>query len=358
MITYIVLIVAELFLALWIKLIIPNKVRQEHLIAGIGMFLIFLLLALKKDTVGIDIASYKEQYEIAGLMPWSNFTYVYFEKGYLFLTKLFSKSGASFQLFMAFFYGIFCHSIYLLIKRFSPNATISLVIFICYQFLVFSISGVRQTMATALCIYAFVLLCRYDFRGILGAVLLNIAAITIHESSIVFLAILVVQLFMNRELQVSAWLLVVAAVFAIRPVLWRVVTNIYGVEMTAFTVGGSFLFLCGMAVFVSFIYFYYPRRRVVLPGEKKHFFYDAFLVRAVWLSLMCYIMFSGGTLLRANMYFNIFLIPGIPMAISKCEYRMRFVLNMAIATFLIVLFYVDTLVPNQLELWPYLFFWQ
>lgn len=361
MVIYIALIIVELLFAFGIKLTIPYKQKQEQLIAGIGMFLVFLLLALKKDTVGIDIAGYKEQYEIAALMPWRNFDYVYFEKGYLLLTKFFAKAGVSFQMFMAMLYALLCDAVTRLIRRYSPNATVSILVFICYNFLVFSISGVRQTLGMAICSYAFLWCTTFTRGSVLGSVMLVLAAMTIHESAIVFFAVLVAILLSGREVYINRWILIAAAIAALRTPLWSLVKWIYGWNMTAFDFTGTFVFLAGMVVFFAFTYLYYRNRRVVLPaGEagEKLFHYDAFLIRCVFLMLMCYIMFTGSTLLRANTYFTLFLIPGIPMMISKYEYRTRFILNTAICCFLLVLFYKETLAINQLELLPYLFFWQ
>lgn len=361
MITYIGLIIVELLLAFGIKLMIPDKRRQERLIAGIGMFLIFLLLALKKDTVGIDIIGYKEQYEIAGQKAWNNFSYVYYEPGYLLLTKIFAKQGFPFQFFTVIVYGVLCYSVYLLIRRFSPNATLSILIFICYNFLVFSISGLRQALAMGICLYAFLLALRFTKASAIGAVCLNLAAVSIHESAIVFFAVLALVAFRNRPVRVSLWTILTLAVFGVRSRLWDIVEYFYGKTITGFEFSGTLIFLTGMVFFLSLTYVYYKERRVVLPcGTKQKVLlaYDALLVRDAFLSLMCYLMFSGGTLLRANMYFTLLLIPGIPMAISKYEYRTRAIWNMAMTAFLVALFYKYTLSINQLELWPYFFFWQ
>lgn len=357
--TYFLLIALELVLGLCIKLMVPNKAKQEKLIAQLGMFLIFLLLALKKETVGIDIAGYKRQYELAAVMPWTDFDYVYFEKGYLLLTKVFSKIGISFQLFTAVLYALLCHSVSLLIRKFSPNATLSILIFICYNFLVFSISGLRQTLAMAICIYAFLFCVRHTKKTTIIAIVLNTAAVYVHESAIVFFAVLAAVLLMNRKITVSAWVALTAAVFVFRSVIWKVVSYFYDKNITMFSISGTFIFLVGMVSFMGFTYYYYPKKRILLTMESGALFhYDAFLVRAACLSLMCYIMFTGGTLLRSNMFFTLMLIPGIPISTSKYQYQTRFLLNMAMGAFLLWLFYVYILRINMLNMYPYRFFWQ
>lgn len=353
------LIAAEIMAALIVKLNVSNKAKQEHLIAKWGMIFIFLLLALKKETVGIDLAGYKEQYEIAAVMPWNDFDYVYFEKGYLLLTKIFSKLGIPFQVFLVCLYTALCHSTYHLICNFSPNAMLSIMIFICYNFLVFSISALRQTIAMSLCIYAFLLCVRFTRKTTIAAFALNIAAVSIHESAIVFFAVLVAICMMNREVVVSGWSTLVVAIVVLRPIIWRVVQYFYNKTITPFDVGGNFVFLVGMVVFIAFTYYYYPSKRLKLKTDSNVIFcYDAFLVRTTFFCLMCYVVFTGGPLLRANMYFTLMLIPGIPIATAKYPYQLRFLLNMAMGIFLIILFYTQTLMINQLELCPYLFFWQ
>lgn len=357
--TYFLLILVEFALALFIKLTVSNKTKQEQWIARLGMFLIFLLLALKKETVGNDIEGYRRQYELAAIMPWTDFDYVYFENGYILLTKIFSKLGISFQAFTMFLYALLCHSVTLLIRKFSPHATLSILIFICYNFLVFSISGLRQTLAMALCIYAFLLCIRYTKKTTCFAIILNLIAVDIHESAIVFFAVLAAVLLMNRKVTVSAWITLTAAVFVFRPVIWIIVSFFYSKNITAFSISGTFIFLAGMVFFTAFTYYYYPRKRIVLKMKSGiDFHYDAFLVRASCLSLMCYIMFTGGTLLRSNMFFTMLLIPGIPISTAKYEYRTKFLLNIAMAGFLIWLFYEYFLKVNMLNMYPYFFFWQ
>ena len=358
---YIFLIVLQIIQSLFFKYVISDKEKQERRIAQVGMFLIFLLLALKKETVGIDILGYSEQYENAKFAAWDDFGYVYFEWGYQLINKLFAKAGLSFQLFTVVLYALWCHSIYLLIRKYSLNAMLSLFVFMCYNFLVFSISGLRQTLAMALCVYALVACSDFSKRSFILMVLLMAAAIIVHQSAIVFIAVIFLMLFANREMKVKAWLIITVAVTALRSRIWNLVWYLFGKSETGFVVGGNFIFLCGILLFVSFTYFYYKSKRVVLPknqSRKKEFYLDAFLVRSVFCTVVTYIIFSGGTLLRANMYFTLLFIPAIPNFTAKYTQRTRIILDFAMTVFLIALFYTETLQINQLNLCPYQFFWQ
>lgn len=356
---YLILIAIEIVLALFVKVSFSSKAFQERIIAKVGMFLVFLLLALKADTVGIDILGYKSQYELAGLMPWNDFSYVYFEKGYLFLTKLFAKLGVSFQLFTILLYAFWCYAVYLLIKKYSSNATLSILVFICYSFLIFSITGLRQTLAMALCLYAFFLCTHNTRKTTVFAIALTIMAVLVHESAIVFFLIFTFIWIMQKRVKIHRWILITAAVIVSRSLLWRIVGVLYQKTMTSFVIGGNFIFLIGMLVFIAFTYHMQcTKPKKSISNEVKCFDFDSFSVRMIFICVMCYIVFSGGTLLRANMYYMMFLIPSIPRSISCYPARIRVILNVAMGAFMIILFYKEGLLVNQMQIWPYTFFWQ
>lgn len=357
---YIGLITIFLFFATFIKTKVSSKERQELYIARFGMVLIFLLLALKAETVGIDIAGYKSQYKLTLLQEWGDFSHLHFEPGYVATTMLFAKLGIPFQCFMAVVYGFWCHAIYSLIKKFSPNATLSVLIFICYSFLVFSISGVRQTIAMTICLYAFFAFLKKRKCYKLLAILLIFLAISFHDSAVVFGAVLIIML-MKRKVLLPLWSLLTILTILFRAQIWDAVSLIYHTDATEFTMGGNFVFLLGMVVFIGFSYHYqhtklHPKEPS-LPSENP-FDFDGFSVRSAFLCVLCFIIFSGGTLLRANMYFTLFFIPSIPHYISNYNSRTRFILNAAMGVFMILLFYFETLAINELQLCPYKFFWQ
>lgn len=159
---YLFLIAFLLITAFICKSLISDNEKAEKTILKIGILAIFLILSLKKETVGIDIIGYKEQYLISQFKSWGNVDYVYFETGYIQLMKLFSKAGISFQWFTVFIYALLCTALYFFIKTVSENVTMSLLIFICFQFFVFSISALRQTIAMSLCMLAYLALKRSD----------------------------------------------------------------------------------------------------------------------------------------------------------------------------------------------------
>lgn len=342
---YLGLIVFVLMLSLFAKAGIRDHRRQETVILLVSMTVIFLLLALKGTSVGTDIPGYYAQYQLAGEMPWQDFGYVYFEKGFLLLMKLFAKSSLPFQVFAAAIYGLLCSSYCRFLRRYSENGTLSVLILICYQFLVFHVSGLRQTLAMAVCIWAFLALEKSLFLSLC----LTTAAVSCHTSAAIFFAVYPIAALKGKRVSWLGLLAVILAAVALRPVLWALVDRyLRELDTTGIRLGGNCLFLGLAALFLNYT-------RTAFGPSSRH---TAFFSRMAAAAFAADLMLSGSTLLRGNLFFTLFLIPGIPNAIGRYEPRTRLVLNTAMGAFLICLFYFQTLTINQLGLLPYRFFWQ
>lgn len=355
---YIILIAYILLVTLVAAYVVPDARKRQLVILRLGMFAIFLLLALKKDTVGIDISGYKEQYLLSAAVPWSNTSYVYFEPGYIQLMKLFSKPGIDFQLFAAVIYGVCCYAYYMFMVRYSKDAALSLMIFICYQFLVFYTSGLRQALAMAMCIYAFLLVDGTWGRywGRLGcSILLVLAAAMIHKSALLFLIVILFIQWKPKNVHWVLMVLLLGASVAARPLLlWFIRSYIGSFKGSGgITLGGNFIFLVGLTLLGIVGYYQNGDRE---EGQNIRFL--AISVNTLMMAVIANILFSGSTMLRSSMYLTIFLIPGLPCVISCFERRIQILLSWFLGLFLIVLFWTDTLSVNQLGLCPYLFFWQ
>jgi len=340
------------------------KTTDSHnkTIALWGVVAIYLLLALKGD-VGIDIAGYKEQYIISASKAWTDIDYVYFEPGYITLMKLFSKAGISFQWFMICVYTLACAALYLFIRRYSQDPAFSLIIFVCYQFFVFYNSGVRQTIAMSLCIFAFFACERKSKKRVILAVLLQSAAVSVHSSAIVFVTALLYTWTKSTSINFVHQVMLLITSVLVRPYMWRFVnTYVRSVDITVgITLGGSFIMLCGIAIMM---YVANSKRNFLNIKLKERFIpyqqemINAYMTRMVFFSIFANILFSGGAMLRSAMYFTMFLIPGLPNTVHCLGYKNRYILKFAFYALFIAVFYFDTLVPNQLEICPYVFFWQ
>ncbi len=293
------------------------------------------------------------------------------------LIRLFSKLGVPFQVFLALVYLAACIVLYHFIRDYSPDPALSMLIFTCYQFFVFYISGIRQMLSITICIFAFLLYFPKSRRRphkLLLSLLLVFAATYIHRSAFIFLLIYLIPL--NRLKGASrfyGYLPLILASIVFRAQIQRLVMTLFSriIHETFSGFSGNLFFLCIVAGFTVFtVYFAYndSRKRTVpqrasaslrsgAATEEGNAFLLIFADISVLLVAL-YIAFLNTVLLRATMYFSIFLIPGIPAVIRRYDPTSRTVITYALAAVLITLFVFATLLPNQFNLLPYRLFWQ
>ncbi len=344
----------------------PNGKNNNKYIAFFGMLGVFLVLALKAPSVGTDIVGYREQYYMAKQMSWSNFDYVYFESGYIFLEKVFSKLGVSFQLFTALIYAFSSFAWYKLIAKYSKDSCISVLFFICYQFFVFSASGLRQVIAMAICIFAFILFNRFDVKGIVLGFVLYSLAILFHMSAYIF-AVVLIGVAVSRKvkkIRILSAIALVPGAFILRGTVWRFInSNLKKIDVgSSVSLGGAFLFQLIIFAFIAFtFYFYYKDENAYglkLVSGDCILYEDVCALRLSLYSIVVYIMFSGGVILRSSMYVMMFVAVLFTQMFSKYNRKSRIILKVAFIVVLIYTFYSQTLAVNQFDICPYRFFWE
>jgi hypothetical protein len=356
MLIYIILITYIFAITMLLNQISSNETQKKKLILFFGLLGIFAVLALKKDTVGIDISGYKAQYDIIKNVKWFDYDYVYFEKGYMLLTQIFSKLGVSFQLFTAVFYGFLCYTLFKYLKNRSANPTFSLIMFICYQFFVFSISGIRQTIALSILIWAiYVIESKSDKRysKFILSILLVLLAFTFHKSAIIGILIPFVSIFSNKRIHLSYYIITGFLVVLFRNLfLENIILYFFERDFTgtSITLGGNFMFL----FFIGIVLFYIYQKFSNVILNKSIFLYT----RISLITIILYLLLSGSTLLRGLMFFQFFMLVSIPFALTFIKKREKSLVLFILYIFFILLFYFETLIINQFELLPYLFFWE
>lgn len=356
-----------------IRVIVPEDLKKRRqLILGINVFVFWLLCALKKETVGIDIQGYKQIFESSAAWSWFDFSKVYYESGYTLLMQLFSKNGASFQLFNLFVYTAIYVPWFVFLNRYSKQPTLSLLIYLCYQFWVFNMSGLRQGIAMSICLMAYILLEKKTKKRIIAFCVIVLLAALIHRSAVVFYIVLGKFVFKPGWKTLTAFACVYAGSIIFRSRIAGLVNHFAGKYQVSqgFTLGGSFIMLVGFTAFTAVILFLYKRE------AEKHFLVhnkddresyelvqaDMKLAYDFLFMMLCSIelnlLLNGSNVLRGASYASMFLTVSLPDSLSKCDSRSRLILDIAVSTFLLILFYHDVLLPNQLRIIPYQFFWQ
>lgn len=363
-------------------LIVNSAVKDKSKVHGAttfwSIFGIYWVFALKHYTVGIDIPGYRQAYILSQNASWDS-GYAHFEKGYVFLEKLFSKSGASFQVFTMFIYFVICLGLYLFIKKYSKNAMLSCLFFVCYQYLLFSMTGLRQAMAMGMCLTAYVVLDTPKEKGADVKLLRGIAAITIvqfaisiHESAAIFYVVIfayIITYSVKGEKMVKTppyilYAFVFVVLWMFRSYIIKLINAIFKYSKTSnINLGTNFYFLIIVAIFIlvaDMVEKKYSKNAVKgdFIERTELELSTRFFIHMAFLTLPIYLVLSGSTIHRGSMYPMFFYMVSLPNAIEKFNKAEKYLITAVLIIFFILFFYYDALKPGTYYIVPYKFFWQ
>ena len=183
-----ILVIFVLFLYWWSR----NKPCKYETRACflICLFLVFLA-AFRGDFYG-DTAAYRRDYfdlplyqGLNDLIDRYNITYI----GYYGLSKLFSIVGMPVQVWFAFIEAFYLFAMMRLINKFSKDRVFSLIVFITSGLFMFSIAGLKQTLASSFLMLSFIC---YTDKKYKMAIPLFVAAYFTHQATMVFGAAFIV----------------------------------------------------------------------------------------------------------------------------------------------------------------------
>ena len=351
----------QLVLILTVSFIVNNQKKlsqdeKKEIMLRTSIALIWLICVLKKYTVGIDVPGYRKIYIMSADWPWFSFSNVYYEEGYTLLMQLFSKNGIDFQVFGAFIYTVIYVPWYFFLKRYSKQPTMSIVIFICYQFWVFNMSGLRQGMAMSICLIAFMLLEKKKAWNVLGFISVVVVASYIHRSAILFLFALGIYFFSVDIKTLFTFFMIFALCFTLRSNIVGFVNSIAGDYQIGMNMilGGSFIMLVGITIF--------DFAAITMTSSEKSIAGQFDIDRASVYMMLCAVAFNlvmnGSSLLRAVAYFSMFVTVSFPNSLTRCTWKSKLLANLAVIVLMLGLYFSNVLLPNQLNILPYKFFWQ
>lgn len=314
-----------------------------------------LLSGLRGLSVGPDTYAYFEDFQSVKLIRWDTIWYGFYDKyiqgasikdpGYPLLVKTFQLFSGSYQVFLIFIAVLFTASMGVWIYRHSRDPYLSFLLYSCLFYSFFAITGIRQTIVTALVVFmGYGLIQR---RRLVPFVALTLAASTIHMSALFFLPFYFV--YGLKWTRRSVVVFVLAAVL-VPLVLPRVLTPLaflfnYGDYVSShITVGGTSTYAVLISA-VTILALYYRRKILAQAPEAEHSITAAALATVFTLAT-----FVNQVFMRVQQYYALFLMLLIPQMISAFDKRERTVIYFWF-TLVLVLLLVRTS-PR------YVFFWQ
>lgn len=343
-----------------------NPKRKDNFILFSSCLALFAIYVLRDFSVGRDLPGYYEVYENMQTHTLFDASWIWMEWGFVLLMKLSSLLGLSFRAFLAIVYALVLIPLSIFLKRYSRNVTLSIIIFICFQFFVFSMSAVRQTLAMSVCMAAYMVANKNGLKSFLWYCILIAIAVLIHRSAIVFAP---VYLLMRKKSDLSMILIYITilllAYFAQGDLLDRLsqLGESKSISIQENLDVGTFFYFMLLIIVIAYIMIYKKSRKAEsygligsIMGHKMTI--QQSLTNHLNLFVCCIIIefaFRGFMLMRAATYYQFFLLLVLPNLIEEFPKELRPFLRFVVIVGMLFIFYYSTLRPNELDIVPYRF---
>lgn len=318
-----------------------------------SFFAIFLLCVLRDYSVGRDLPTYIDVYERSRSYPFADTSWTHMEVGYVIFMQLCSYIGLSSRLFICFVYFLMLYPIYNTFRKYSHEALLSVIIYVCFQFLTFDMSGIRQGLAISICLLSLPYIKLSSKKDFVIFVSLLFLAYTFHHSSIIFIiAPFVIRLNINLK-NIFIFLLS----FILAPTITNIVMTInIENELSKYTFDDR-LEMVGIVLFLFVIIVFIFLTCIKLNLKKSFLDRSGFsLVQYLFLLSACLfftLAFNGTMLSRSTMCYSILMTVAIPNTIKKYDRALQTILNIIFHLFLLLFFYQFCLAPRALDIVPY-----
>ena len=331
--------------------------RKEYIF--IISVVLILESGLRNWAVGADTYAYYLGYEETRLYSWSfiqQITLNYYvhgigkDPGYVAFVKLSQYVLPHYQLFLLSIASIFFLSlanfIYKNTERLS-DAVYAYVLYSCLFFGFFSLTGHRQTIATAAALYGYELIKK---RKMLTFFLLIILASSIHKSVLIFLPFYFIAPLKETVLFCWGGLLLFPLLMVFRTQFSQILKDMSGYGEYGIYEGANTSTFTLMLLLVTVVSLW-RIKIVLLENEKIRPVYNAFIFAVYFTPLT----FVNPSAMRVVQYYSIFMLLLLPSVInsftveSKSTGRVVYFMSLSLLVFLFI---------NANMYSEYKFFWQ
>lgn len=336
-----------------------NKAENRKRYIKLICFILILQSGLRNVAVGSDTYQYFRIFEGLKTTSWS----VIFKSisdyyqlglgkdpGYLIFQKTIQIFTGEYQIFLFVIAIIFFTALGNFIYRNTNRLSDAILAFVIYSVLFygfFSITGVRQTLATAATLFGYELIKR---KKLLPFIILILLASTIHKSALVFLPFYFIVQIKNPKYLFAGVLILFPILMIFRNSLsefFQIIGGYY--DYVEYEGAGTFTFTL-MFIVLSITAWW--RRKYILNINTKDF-YIAFALALLFLPLT-WVNPNG---MRVVQYFSIFmlvLVPAILYSFQAISVKVRKDIYRVTVLILLILF----LQSNWNNPNPYGFFWE
>lgn len=360
MIVYVINIALILLWGFLLISINPTK-QKKALFCVIASFQWALISGLRHFSVGNDTMGYVRNFIRTGTRSWKTvltaFVDVYFrgreaessaennlykDPGYLVFQKLMHIFTDDPQVYLLLVAAILFAALAYFIYKNSEDPVFSYILFSSLFYSFFAITGIRQSLATALVVFI-----GYEFikqNKLWKFAIVALIGFTLHKSVLVFILFYWISKIKVTWKYILALICAVAAGLAIGAPFILKAAELFGYEQEELFQADTTTYTAAIAVIgVVMIVF---SKSIQRQGKYKNIEINATLIA---VALTFFTSISQGVM-RVQQYYSLFLMLSIPSLLQCFQKRVRVILRVAA----VLLFVVYLLMNNP----QYRFFWQ
>lgn len=350
-----------------------GKEKTKNYFLTITFISIFLLYSLRASSVGRDVPGYEKAYMVAATKAWDDYSYVYFENGYIFLMKICNYIGMSFQQFLTTVNVFILLPIFFFFKKYSNHVYLSVMTYVCYMFFEFNLTGIRQAIATSIVLIGIMALLGSKKYGILKYIFWVYIATLFHTGA--FIGFFYVPFHFIKKQKIYIPIISVMTMFFLvgRGPILALVKSVFGKKSmnasAGLYIGLNFIFLIGLAIL--FVVANRNEQKILNKSKKKYgensskyiaqYEYNensSVFIKMFLLSIMALILFGSDTSVRSYMILNQVILVQLPNCIDYLFTKESIkIAIIGLSTFLILFFFSNSLIGGGFDIVPYKFFW-
>lgn len=319
--------------------------------------ILVLLVALRSTDVGNDthmyeyifnsMKSYDSYLDWVAVHTYTSGT----DHGYYILCFLISRF-ADYRVFLVISAILTVSPVIYVVNRFSKNIPLSLILYVCFPYYTFCMSGLRQSYALALISIAY---CFVKERKVWHYLIVCVVAFSFHSSSLLFVPVYWITKIRNTKKTRIVIVLAILLCFVFRNDIWNVATLFARQQYTSNDAGG--VMMCIFMILSAILGIYY--RRVFLEpnadlntSEKELLYLQVLAAMIVPLSLI------NSAISRIYFYYHLFFILYVPVLLQSIRSRNERLIIL-LGYLFIAAYFLVSIVMNPIQHYnPYLFMWQ
>ncbi len=309
----------------------------------------FLLLALRDFSVGVDVIGYvTNRFIDVNVLDFKNALAYNQEWGYTILNRLIWLFSQDRRIFLIIISAICMLPVGAFVYEHSKMPFLSLILYITFNFYSFIFSGLRQGIAYAI---TFISLRYIKERKFIKFLLLVLFATTFHKTALVFLPAYFIYHVQYRKRLFLPVTVLSGLLFLFRAeIILFIVENFY--EGYDVVYSSSYTWMALGALILVFGSFFYKETVKASPDSN-----GLYMMLLTGVILMLFASAATNAMRIATYYFR-FLILFIPEIIQAQKNKRVVVVGSYILVMLSLVLYYLMLARNMYGIVPYRFFWQ